>query len=101
VDVLKVANSTCAGQRVDAAVKAHAASCFDACPPTDRDDKASACYSVCYATAINGNTTATPPIKAMSRDAVVAPFLAAFKSDDPADGGCPSLHPPTEYAVHP
>eukprot|EP00038_Savillea_parva_P008250 m.175677 g.175677 ORF g.175677 m.175677 type:complete len:458 (-) comp14036_c0_seq1:201-1574(-) len=92
VDVLKIVNSTCVGQRVDAAIHAYAASCFDTCPESERHDPTSACYTVCYASAINGNTSMVPPLTPMEKNDVIAPFLHAFGDS----GGCPALHPPTK-----
>ena len=48
-----------------------------------------ACWNDCFAQSVNGNTTLK--IKPMRREDVVAPFLAAFASEDPAKGGCKDL----------
>ena len=53
--VIKIINSTCAGRRVDAAIESHAAACFNACAPSDRNNPTTECYSLCYANAVNGN----------------------------------------------
>ena len=83
----KQVNASCATAGVDAAIVANQPSCFANC--TDPTDLLSACYNLCFAQALQGN--ATLGWQPMDRDDVVAPFLAAFASEDPEKGGCEDL----------
>jgi hypothetical protein len=92
VERLKFTNATCVNSKVDAAVEAYAKSCFAACPGgAARADRNGDCYLDCYADAVNGNASATPPLAPMTHIAILTPWLGAFESDDAAKGGCPRL----------
>ena len=65
-------------------VEAHGKQCFSKC--AEPTNEKTACYAKCFAQTINGNTTAK--VVPMDHELVVAPFLAAFASNDPAKGGC-------------
>jgi hypothetical protein len=79
-------NASCATQGVDRAIVANQPECFANSEPTNT---LSECYTLCFAQALQGNTTlGWAP---MDRDAVVAPFLAAFASEDATKGGCKDL----------
>ena len=73
----KTVDADCANDAVVRAVVARDQPCFDALPnPENRSDIGWAeCF---YAVALN-----------MDRDALLAPFEAAFASEDPDKGGCP------------
>jgi hypothetical protein len=40
---------------------------------------------------INGNDTATPPVKPISTQTVIKEWLGGFESDDIKKGGCPPV----------
>lgn len=95
---VKIANATCVNDRVVALVEQTGKQCFNACGPKK---VTSDCYITCFMQTVLGNTTAgTPPKVAASR--IMQIFNAAFTSDDPSKGGCPSLPPyvpPSQGAV--
>ena len=70
-------DAECANDAVVRAVVARDQPCFDALPnPENRSDiNWAECF---YGVALN-----------MDRDELLAPFEAAFASDDPDEGGCP------------
>jgi hypothetical protein len=83
----KQVNASCATQGVDRAIVANQPECFANC--SEPTNTLSECYTLCFAQALQGNTTlGWAP---MDRDAVVAPFLAAFASEDATKGGCKDL----------
>jgi hypothetical protein len=83
----KQVNSSCVSKGVDAGIIANGKACFANC--ADPTNVLTACWQDCFAQAVNGNTTLG--LKPMPRDKVVAPFLAAFASEDPSKGGCEDL----------
>ena len=84
-------NECFAKGKLDAAIEAWGAKCFAKCPAAERTDHRSKCYNVCFAAAVNGNTTAG--LAPMPLAEIIRPFELAFASADPAKGGCPDLRP--------
>jgi hypothetical protein len=81
----RYANASCVDANADAAVEAHGKACFDACPhPLDR---ATDCYLDCYRNTLMGD--ASYNMTRVPTEAIVAPWVNAFKEDVPAKGGCP------------
>ena len=66
------------------------APCFAACPG-GASNTTSPCYLTCYAEAVNGNPD--KGVKQMPKEQITDPWVTAQKEDDPAKGGCPTLHP--------
>lgn len=101
VEMTRNVNASCVnGNVVDAIVK-HNASCWDGCGP-DSKNMSSTCWINCLFDVITGNGQSQP---AMSETEILAPFEASFATDDPAQGGCPTIpacpapcHPPTVAA---
>ena len=61
--------------------------CFSKC--AEPHNEKTACYATCFAQTINGNVTAgIPP---MAKEAIIAPFSAAFASSVASKGGCPDV----------
>ena len=58
------------------------------------------CMCACACACVWCGPPQTAKIAAMPRDVVVAPFLAAFASDDPAKNGCPNLKKKLRPALH-
>ena len=79
-------NASCATAGVDAKIIANQKACFAKC---SEPGPLTACFNDCFAQALQGNSTLG--WKPMDRDDVVAPFLAAFASEDAAKGGCKDL----------
>ena len=70
--------------------------CFSACPnPTNQS---SVCWADCFFTTTlgKGASTSTNPTGGMGSNNLVALWTAAFDSEDPAKGGCPSV-PTADY----
>ena len=72
--------------------------CFSACPnPTNQS---SVCWADCFFTTTlgKGASTSTSPTGGMGPDnlVLVALWTAAFDSEDPTKGGCPSV-PTADY----
>lgn len=96
LETVKVVNASCANERVEALIRERApAGCYDACPSGD-DSAALQCQNECFFAAVFG--TALQP--GMSREELLAPFMKAFESDDPADGGCPPRVLPRKVATN-
>jgi hypothetical protein len=76
-------NASCLYQHFDSAIEAFNGSyCFKHCPqPTNAT---STCYRQCYSKVSSS----------MTDDESIAPWTKAFASQDPADGGCPTVKLP-------
>lgn len=86
VETTKYANATCVDAKADAAIEKHGAVCFDDCPvPLN---KTTDCYLDCYRNTLMGD--ASQNLSAVPSEAVVDPWVRAFR-EDPANGGCPPL----------
>jgi hypothetical protein len=89
VSTLKYANATCVDEKADAAVEAHGKVCFDTCPkPLDRNTD---CYLDCYRNTLMGD--ASQNLTRVPTEKIVQPWVNAFTSSDPKQGGCPHVKP--------
>lgn len=86
---VKHVNASCVNGGVERLVEEHGKDCFNTC--AEPHNAKTACYAICFAATINGNTTAG--IAPMDREVVVAPFAKAFTSSDVSKGGCPDIRP--------
>ena len=86
----KIVNASCVNDKVDRVVEKFGKECFQRCPGGVKNST-STCYLDCYAVVINGNDTATPPVKPISTQTVIKEWLGGFESDDIKKGGCPPV----------
>ena len=91
IGIRKALNYSCLQSNVAKTVMGQNKACFAKCadgaaldpkPPSD-------CWTLCFFNTFLGNSTLG--LEAMSRDALVAAWDKSFASDDPAQGGCPSV----------
>ena len=90
-ETIKYANASCIDTKVDDTVERLGASCFATCNQNDPQWKISDCYLNCYL-----NTLIGFPGYNISKTAgsmIVDPWINAFTSDDPTEGGCPRVKP--------
>ena len=88
--VVKAINSRCQAAGLDQAVQSRGKACFDACPqPTN---STSACWVDCFFATVlgSGHNSSLHPTGGMPHGDVTAAWLRGFRSDDPAQGGCPA-----------
>lgn len=78
-------NTSCVDGALDAAVEAHHPTCFKACP-AKTDPAYDACYLDCFFESLNGNSTLK--LKAMTKEAIVKPWVKAMASTNVTVGGC-------------
>jgi hypothetical protein len=79
-------NATCVNDQITRVVLAKPSNCWAHCSPTDMHNQTSDCWIDCFLRTIMAGTA----------DDVIAPFTAAFASEDPSKGGCPTVpEPPT------
>jgi hypothetical protein len=73
-------------------------SCFARCSPQDMHNRTSDCYTVCFFETVLGKSVSFPNLThaAMPSALLVQAWLGGFLSDNPAQGGCPSLQWSTE-----
>jgi hypothetical protein len=78
--------------RVIQAVQKHrGGDCWSKCAqPTN---SSTPCFLDCLFSTMLGYKIAAPPLAPMSPTAIAAAFTGAFKSSDPAAGGCPDVEP--------
>ena len=99
-EVVKKVSRTCHNQGVFAAVQVHGRACFDTCPQPR--NSSSECWIRCYYNTMLGPNSGTgfgePNSSYLAGHMPIATledaWLAAFRSDDPEQGGCPNLIPP-------
>lgn len=86
VEERSTVNATCVSQRLSGLAQERHSSCFESC---GKEAKVitSRCFVHCLFEALNGNSTAVPPVPATPTELIVAAFTDAFKS--PEEGGCP------------
>lgn len=90
----KTVNATCANNNVHAAVEDQGKACFSQCSqPTNTT---SDCWILCFVETVLGRDplnmsriVGTP----MTASQLTGPWLKAFESEDPAQGGCANLPP--------
>jgi len=80
----KTVNATCANSKLHAPVIAANETCFNGCGD-DQYDITSDCWISCFYTTLFGGEIVAHQL--------ADPWLKAFSSDDPADGGCPNVPP--------
>lgn len=83
-------SAPCVNGKVADTVEAHVPECFNACPQPS--NHTTPCYYGCYKLALEGD--AKRGVKPLTTEAIVTPWLNAFKVDDPKHGGCPKITPP-------
>lgn len=94
-ETVKNINASCANDLLEQAVMDRSSkACFAACP-SGEDPAALECWNKCFFDTVFG----TDGKAGMSRDELLAPFLKAFESDDPKDGGCPPRTLPAARSV--
>jgi hypothetical protein len=79
-------NASCVNARVVGAVRARRPACWQACPVGQGHNQSSACWLDCFFDTVLGN--ASSGLRPMHKTELVAPFLQAFASKDPSNGGC-------------
>jgi hypothetical protein len=87
VEMKRNVNATCVNGNVVEKVIARNSTCWDGCG-ADAQNMTSSCWINCLFNVLSGNDQTNPP---MSREEVLAPFEASFATDDPSQGGCPTI----------
>ncbi len=93
VQKIKTVNASCANNNFVKAVQEAGTKCFEKCSPTDRANVTSDCSTLCVFETILGRSRSFPnsTYPGMTADELVAPWQAAFESEDPTKNGCPAL----------
>ena len=98
VKTVKTVNATCANAAIHKVVRSRDEECFEKCPqPTNTT---SDCWILCFFRTLFAReplnlTTTVSGLTPMTAAELVVPWLKAFQSEDPAEGGCPALPPPS------
>lgn len=80
-------NATCVRNALVTSIQKRQPKCWQGCPqPTNIT---SGCWVTCMLEVINGNPS--KDLRPMDSKELIAPFEAAFASDDPHRGGCPRV----------